>query len=305
MTTEFKRNLVWSAVIHGIFIVLLALSMAFSPPKPPAEPITFIDLAPQLGNPAAPAQPAAPANPPTTEPISTAQPDPVTTEPSEPTPPEPPQKLPDPPTPDKIPIAPPKVSPKPEPKKKEPEKVKQPQPKPPPKKIVTTKTPTPAQPKVKVSNTVVKRPKASAQVSSTAPTTQTPAWDEQGFKDRLAGKLKNPGGLVAMNGATGMGTSDKGQESEFGWYFNIIFQEMYGAWEQPVGLDPGLSTKMLIRIEKNGVISKVSLASSSGNKSLDASALAAANRVKKLPPLPQGLGTTFAEINVNFKIQKQ
>ena len=80
---------------------------------------------------------------------------------------------------------------------------------------------------------------------------------------------------------------------------------MYNAWHPPFGLDEGLTAQILIRVEKNGAISKVSLASSSGNKFMDESTLAAANSVKKLSPLPQGLGDSFVEITIHFKKQKQ
>jgi TonB family protein len=131
------------------------------------------------------------------------------------------------------------------------------------------------------------------------------AFDAGGFARNLLGKLQNSGGLVTAKGATGTGTSGAGSPNEFGWYFSLIFQEMYGAWDPPLGLPEGLVTRVLIRVEKTGVISKVSLANSSGNKSMDDSALAAAHRVKKLPPPPDGLGDRFAEFTIGFKIQKQ
>jgi len=145
-------------------------------------------------------------------------------------------------------------------------------------------------------------------VTTTRPGTGTSAgagsYDAKAFANRLLGKMQGSGGLVTAKGATGTGTGGAGQPSPFAWYFNRVFQEMYAAWEPPFGLDEGLRTQVLIRVEKTGTITKVSLAASSRNKAMDDSALAAVNRVKKLPPLPEGLGGSFAEITVHFKVQR-
>jgi TonB family protein len=136
------------------------------------------------------------------------------------------------------------------------------------------------------------------------PTGAAGGYDAKAFANRLLSKMQGSGGLVTAKGATGTGTGGAGQPNPFAWYFNRVFEEMYAAWEPPFGLAEGLVAQVLIRVEKTGSITKVSLAGPSGNKAMDDSALAAANRVKKLPPLPEGLGGAFAEITVHFKVQR-
>jgi TonB family protein len=81
---------------------------------------------------------------------------------------------------------------------------------------------------------------------------------------------------------------------------------MYEAWEQPgqaVNFDKRLVTTILLRVARDGRILDVRLQSSSGNKLMDDSALAAARDVPRLDPLPEGLGGDTADISVNFRLE--
>jgi len=276
-----KKNLTLSVVLHAIGLGIFALMLGFAPKPEKVTMIDMIDLGPAPGpeQPVAPPEPApAPANP---EP---ANPEPQ----QEPQPPEPPQ----PPAP-------------PEPKIKEPEPTPTPVKTPEPEAPVKKAEPKPAPPhKVQVSNkkivrTVAVKPEAA---KSTKPASSSgPTFNSSSFAKNLLGKMGNSNGLVTS--PTGKGTGLSVNANEFAAYYNLIFQRMYSAWQPPLSADEGLTAPVVIRVEKNGTISKVSLASSSGNNEMDVSAVAAANRVKSLPPLPPGLGTDHADITVNFKIQ--
>lgn len=168
----------------------------------------------------------------------------------------------------------------------------------------------PARPRVALqTNRVVRVTPPSSATAGRAQTARTersaPAgarYDPKAFARRLLSRMEGSEGLVTARGAGGTGSS--GQPNPYAWYFQKIFQEMYAAWTPPLGLDNGLVSRVLIRVEKNGAITKVSLAAPSGNRAMDDSALAAAHRVKKLPPPPEELGNPFAEIIVHFKIQR-
>ena len=298
MQTPFRRNLAWSAVGHVGLLLLIGAAAVFAPVRKPAEMIQMMDLAPDLGAPApgpvTPPDSAAPT--PTPEPL----PAPTPTIPPEPVPPEP-----IPPEPRPIPVPPTPQPPKPN------AITEKPIPKPPVKK----ETPKPSRPRVAVNtNKIVRVVRNTNPTPAHAAATRPPAgtssgaarYDPKAFSDRILKQMEGSGigGLVTAKGATGTGTGGAGLPNPFAWYFNRVFEEMYAAWQPPFGLGEGLRTQILIRVEKNGIITKVSLAASSGNKSMDDSALAAANQVKKLPPLPDGLGGSFAEITVNFKVQK-
>ncbi|MCC7519309.1 MAG: TonB C-terminal domain-containing protein [Verrucomicrobiae bacterium] len=294
MPSPFRRNLFWSLAGHVALLLLVGAVVAFSPAHKTTEAVQWMDLAPDLGAPAlAPSAPSGLPAPP--EPVPEPVPEPAP-EPEEPPPPAPPE-------------APP---PKPTPKPPKPDAIAEnPVPKPPPKK--ETPKPRPSRSRVVLqTNRVVRLPRApsapsgraaSAKASRPAPSTDI-GYDPQAFARRLLTRMRGSEGLVTAKGATGTGTGGAGQPNPFAWYFNRIFQEMYAAWQPPFGLEEGRVSRVLIRIEKNGTISKVSLAAPSGDSAMDDSALAAAHRVKKLPPLPEGLGGAFAEITVHFKVQR-
>jgi colicin import membrane protein len=98
-----------------------------------------------------------------------------------------------------------------------------------------------------------------------------------------------------------------GQGSPYWQYYEHVHDKMYAAWEQPAELlQKGLTTTLRIRIAKDGSISDVELARSSGNKLLDESARAAANKVHLLEPPPEGLVKgSSAEITVDFQMEGQ
>jgi TonB family protein len=305
--SPFKKNLLWSGVAHCLILATVVLLMGFSKPETPKETPMWIDV-PSFGSPE-PAGGSAGQPQPEPLPPQNIQPEPQNVPeevlpPENPTPEPPPEPQPEPepvkpdpivdqPVPKKTP-----VKPKPPVKKPIPKPTDKPKPPPQTKTVPKTdkpKTPTP----IKVNKTEVVR-NSSAKTSTQGQSHQTD--DSSAFAKRLADRLGT--GLITAKGVPSGGGSS-GTPNDFSSYFGHVFQVMYGAWNPPLGLSDGLTSKVLIRVERDGTISKVSLAQPSGSKPMDDSTLAAANSVKKLNPLPQGLGKEFAEITVHFKIQHQ
>jgi TonB family protein len=98
-------------------------------------------------------------------------------------------------------------------------------------------------------------------------------------------------------------------ESDFGWYHAMLHDRFYSRWIQPTSIvtaTSSFSTIVKIRIEKDGTISDVSLAQSSGNDVMDQSVMEAARRVTQVDPLPEGLGNGGAyEVKINFELSQQ
>ena len=89
----------------------------------------------------------------------------------------------------------------------------------------------------------------------------------------------------------------------------MLHDRFYSRWDQPTSIVTStskFSAIVKIRIEKDGTISDVSLASSSGNDVMDQSVMEAARRVTQVDPLPQGLGDGGPyEVKINFELSQQ
>jgi TonB family protein len=67
-----------------------------------------------------------------------------------------------------------------------------------------------------------------------------------------------------------------------------------------------MSALVRIRIEKDGRISKFTIARPSGNVVVDESVAALAGRVTQVDPLPKGLVSgAFYEVNINFELNPE
>lgn len=87
-------------------------------------------------------------------------------------------------------------------------------------------------------------------------------------------------------------------------YYLYIRQVMYQAWQQPSQLRdlPGLSATVMIRVERNGSISRCTLSRPSGNSVMDASVMKAAKSVSRLNALPAQFDGTFKDITIDFEL---
>jgi outer membrane biosynthesis protein TonB len=114
------------------------------------------------------------------------------------------------------------------------------------------------------------------------------------------GRLGSPDG--AENGVAG----GVGKGTPFWWYYQQVHDRLYEGWDQPgeaLNWDKRIVTTLSIRVARDGRVVAALLKNSSGNKLMDDSALAAANSVPRLDPLPEGLGDEFADILVNFRLE--
>jgi TonB family protein len=103
----------------------------------------------------------------------------------------------------------------------------------------------------------------------------------------------------------GSGTGDN-EPSRFAWYHEMIHDRFYSQWEQPTSLFGGgthFAATVQIRIERDGRISSFEVINSSGNFVMDESIKKAGQRVRRIDPLPDGLGSGGAyTVRINFEL---
>ncbi len=316
---HFRRTLAWVALAHLIFFLFLG-AWSLSRPKPP-KPIEFINMLPEgslvHGRPG-----------PSEGPVVGKKfqaPAPAPPAPSQPAPkPQPVKEVEPPPAPEPEPIVAPEPTPTPAPKIPDPTAWSQEKAK--PEKIKKPAKPTPApvtdkpKPKIKVDLNEIERPstgtpsRRSPQLAKIRPSDVdgtdpggtgkaregVPGMTAAGVAERLGRELKASG----VDKAVGIGPSGSPNGSGTGenaWYYTLIRDQMYQAWNMPISLaGKKLQTLIRILVEKNGTISRVDLVRSSGNKEHDDSALAAVRRVGRIrEPLPEGMD---GSIDINFRL---
>lgn len=278
----FGWALAVALVAHAVIIGLLVTGIR----RNAAPPIDWVELMPEGtllggGTPAAAAEDEA-SPPPRTSPApqpemapppSAVAPEPKLTPAPEPAPPPEPAPIPKPET--RVPPKPPE--PRPQPKKKEP---------------------------IKVSLKEVSRP-SPGQATKAPPVVEAatgPATDATEVRDRLQKRL----GKMGVSGATSDGPSGVpgGTASgEIAAYYARIRDVYYNAWRQP-GI-PGrekLSAVVRVRIAKDGSVLGADIERGSGNGAMDDTVRAATAAVREIgQPLPQGLGSQFAEVTITFE----
>ncbi len=187
----------------------------------------------------------------------------------------------------KVKVSPPKATPKPKPTAK-------PTPKPSPKKLVIAKAspkpkPTPEETKPKDDVDLAKEPE-----KQTEETPKPVASSSGGNKGTSGsgGRIGGPGG-----------------QSQFGWYGSMLHDRFYSEWVQPTTIaSSGAKNSVLVklRIEKDGRVSTFEIVRPSGNDAVDASVAAAAKRVTKVDPLPEGLGNgEHYDVKINFELNSE
>ncbi|MBN1269505.1 MAG: TonB family protein [Kiritimatiellae bacterium] len=91
-----------------------------------------------------------------------------------------------------------------------------------------------------------------------------------------------------------------------GWYYALVRQKMYEAWIQPGGLSAsaGLVTRVEIRVERGGGISRRNMIRSSGHKVMDDSVMKAVNSISQLPALPAQFPDRHKDITIDFELTR-
>lgn len=162
------------------------------------------------------------------------------------------------------------------------ESIKPPAPEPP--KPVSKDIP---EPKIKKSTKKIKRPEP--------PKPKAPALSQEEIKKLLAAGAK-----ISDR------TSIPADEFPFAWYFALVRQTMYDAWNQPSTLSAsaGLTTEVTLRVLRDGTITQRKMTRASGNKLMDDSVMKAVEAVPKLRPLPPGFGGSSKDIVIEFELTK-
>jgi TonB family protein len=317
----FRRNLLIIALLHVVVLGGLWLFAIWRSQARSGETIAWLDGGgmPAGGQEAqpSPAPEETPQDEDTPTPTPPPEPEPTAT-PDESAPPSQ-IVLPSPapllvaiPTPAPVPAVTPKPTPTPTPSAT-------PTPKPKPK---TSPKPKP-KPKPKASASPKKHssPKPSPR-KSPSPSDEEDNDDDSSQQAKAAFKKAtghaDQGGESEAGTAPGSGGGNRGgaghagggnTQSDFGWYAAMLHDRFYSRWDQPTSIvtaTSSFSAIVKIRIEKDGTISDVSLAQSSGNDVMDQSVMEAARKVTQVDPLPEGLGEGGAyEVKINFELSQQ
>lgn len=197
-----------------------------------------------------------------------------------------------------VPVTPPEPRPlaaqKPESKPipKPPETV--PQPKPAPKK----KDPM----KVNLKEVTRPAPGKPGRAPVAVPVPSEPSVDAAEVRDRLQKRL----GKMGVRGATADGPSGVAggvASGEIAAYYALIRDVYYRAWRQP-GI-PGrerLDAVVRVKIARDGKVLGAAIERGSGDSAMDDSVRAATATVSEIGrPLPDGLGSQFAEVTITFE----
>jgi TonB family protein len=102
------------------------------------------------------------------------------------------------------------------------------------------------------------------------------------------------------------GSAGAGDPSRFAWYLEMIHDRFYAQWEQPTSLfgsGTRFAATVQIRIERDGRISSFEIVRPSGNFVMDESIRKAGARVRRIDPLPDGLGSGGSyTLRINFEL---
>jgi TonB family protein len=132
---------------------------------------------------------------------------------------------------------------------------------------------------------------------------QTKGKNDSAKTESLAKKEPAPG----KSDSTGEGPGNgNGPVSEFAWYRTMLHDRFFKEWQQPktiLATGAKMSTLVKIRIEKDGRVSKFTIARPSGNVVMEESVAAVAQRVTRVDPLPAGLSKgAYYEVQINFEL---
>ena len=88
----------------------------------------------------------------------------------------------------------------------------------------------------------------------------------------------------------------------------MLHDRFYSEWVQPhtvVASGVKLSVLVKIRIQKDGRVSDFTIVRPSGNVVVDESVEAVGARVKRVDPLPSGLGDDYYDVQINFEFNAE
>jgi len=118
------------------------------------------------------------------------------------------------------------------------------------------------------------------------------------------GYSQSPGGSTGVS-AQGQGGGDFG--ARYPWYVDAVRNRIRQAWDQTT-IEPAVRAAhrahavVTFRINPNGAVSKISLSQSSGNSSMDYSALRALQNIDAFRPLPNDYMGSYVDVTFDFDL---
>jgi protein TonB len=147
-------------------------------------------------------------------------------------------------------------------------------------------------------------PKSRTFESKTPPPDNAVPYGKGGNPDLPTGYSQTPGGStgVAVQGAGG---GDFG--NRYPWYVDAVRNRVRQSWDQTT-IDPGVRAArrahavVTFRITSNGTVSSVRISESSGNSSMDYSALRALQNIDAFRPLPNDYMGSYVDVTFDFDL---
>lgn len=128
----------------------------------------------------------------------------------------------------------------------------------------------------------------------------------QGGNPKLpTGYSQTPGPSATGDRVIGQGGGDFG--GRYPWYVDAVRTRIQQSWDQTT-IEPAVraahraKTTMTFRINANGSISNIRMAQSSGNSSMDYSAMRALQSIDALRPLPNDYMGTYVDVTFDFDL---
>ena len=269
-------SLAMAVLLHGLAVALVLLLPRLSPPPPPLSfvPVQIIP-AQALGVRKPASRPKAKKpSPPAPEPAA-REPEPERPEPSKPEPKPEPVKTAAKPQ-DDVPVLPDKAPDKP----KKPEK---PQP---------SSTGGERKPGEKPPEKTPPKPPASGGTGNNPAGTAA-----QGTPDGEAGRRGGPTGNPLGSSAFGSEIAGLDSDFKFGYYIDQLLGAIDSKWVRPP-LGEGVRAIISFRIERDGSLTDLQVAESSGYNSFDLAALRAVQNASPFPPLPRAYRQDSLGVNL-------
>lgn len=118
---------------------------------------------------------------------------------------------------------------------------------------------------------------------------------------------QTPGPSAGSQGVAAIGEGGGDFAGRYPWYADAIRSRINQTWDQTT-IDPALRaahrglTKMTFRINANGSISSIRMVQSSGNSSLDYSAMRTLQSIDSFRPLPNDYMGRYIEVSLDFDL---
>ncbi len=97
-------------------------------------------------------------------------------------------------------------------------------------------------------------------------------------------------------------TPTTGTPDDLAWYYSLIHQTLYQAWEQPGSVLPGTTVTARIRVMRDGSVTRRELVRRSGNSAMDDSVTRALEFVTRLSPLPREIQGAHHDFTIEFEL---